>query len=176
MKIVRFLDPQGDVHHARLHPGGEQELLKGDPFSTLLPTGRSAAVERILAPLEPRAILGIGLNYRGHAAETGAPIPAHPVLFMKSPGATAHPDAPIELPTTAPSQQVDYEGELAVVIGRTCRNVAREAALGVVLSYASANDVNARDWQKQPRLGSGQWCCGKSFDAFAPLGPGPSDS
>jgi len=66
---------------------------------------------------------------------------------------------------------VDYEGELAVVIGRTCRNVPRSEALEVVLGYACANDVSARDWQKQQRLGGGQWCRGKSFDSFAPLGP-----
>jgi len=171
MKIVRYRDPLGGLHHARLHPGGDLEQLEGDLFSTLVPTGRSAVVERILAPLEPRAILGIGLNYRRHAAETGAAIPEHPVLFMKSPGAVQHPEAPIELPTTLASHQVDYEGELAVVIGRTCRNVPRREALGVVLGYTCANDVSARDWQKQPRLGGGQWCRGKSFDTFAPLGP-----
>jgi 2-keto-4-pentenoate hydratase/2-oxohepta-3-ene-1,7-dioic acid hydratase in catechol pathway len=171
MKIVRYRDPLGGLRHARLHPGGDLEQLEGDLFSALVPTGRSAVVERILAPLEPRAILGIGLNYRSHAAETGAPIPEHPVLFMKSPGAVQHPEAPIELPTTLASHQVDYEGELAVVIGRSCRNVPRSEALGVVLGYTCANDVSARDWQKQPRLGGGQWCRGKSFDTFAPLGP-----
>jgi 2-keto-4-pentenoate hydratase/2-oxohepta-3-ene-1,7-dioic acid hydratase in catechol pathway len=171
MKIVRYRDPLGGLQHACLHPGGDLELLEGDLFSALVPTGRSAVVERILAPLEPRAILGIGLNYRSHAAETGAAIPEHPVLFMKAPGAVQHPEAPIELPTTLASHQVDYEGELAVVIGRTCRNVPRSEALGVVLGYTCANDVSARDWQKQPRLGGGQWCRGKSFDSFAPLGP-----
>ena len=171
MKIVRYEDAAGGIHHARLHSDGRLERLTGDLFGDLLPTGEPAAVERILAPLEPRAILCIGLNYRRHAAETGAAIPSYPVLFMKSPGAVQHPEAPIALPTTASSHQVDYEGELAVVIGRTCRNVPRSEALEVVLGYACANDVSARDWQKQQRLGGGQWCRGKSFDSFAPLGP-----
>jgi len=171
MKIVRYRDSAGGIHHARLDPDGRLERLAGDLFGALVPTGEPAAVEQILAPLEPRAILCIGLNYRRHAAETGAAIPSYPVLFMKSPGAVQHPEAPITLPTTAASHQVDYEGELAVVIGRTCRNVPLSEALGVVLGYACANDVSARDWQKQQRLGGGQWCRGKSFDSFAPLGP-----
>ena len=171
MKIVRYEDSAGGIHHACHHSDGRLERLSGNLFGDLLPTGEPAAVERILAPLEPRAILCIGLNYRRHAAETGAAIPSYPVLFMKSPGAVQHPEAPITLPTTAASHQVDYEGELAVVIGRTCRNVPLSEALEVVLGYACANDVSARDWQKQQRLGGGQWCRGKSFDSFAPLGP-----
>jgi 2-keto-4-pentenoate hydratase/2-oxohepta-3-ene-1,7-dioic acid hydratase in catechol pathway len=170
-RIVRYEDAQGRVQLASLHPDGRLERLAGELFGDLVPTGETAAVERILAPLEPRAILCIGLNYRRHAAETGAAIPTYPVLFMKSPGAVQHPEAPIILPTTLASHQVDYEGELAVVIGRTCRNVARAEALEVVLGYTCANDVSARDWQKQQRLGGGQWCRGKSFDSFAPLGP-----
>lgn len=171
MKIVRYQEAAGGIHHACRHPDGRLERLEGDLFGDLLPTGETADAERILAPLEPRAILCIGLNYRRHAAETGAAIPTYPVLFMKSPGAVQHPEAPITLPTTLASHQVDYEGELAVVIGRTCRNVPRSEALEVVLGYTCANDVSARDWQKQPRLGGGQWCRGKSFDSFAPLGP-----
>jgi len=171
MKIVRYQDRLGGIHHALLHPDGRLERLVGELFGDLVPTGETADVERILAPLEPRAILCIGLNYRRHAAETGAAIPTYPVLFMKSPGAVQHAEAPIALPTTAASHQVDYEGELAVVISRTCRNVPRSEALEVVLGYTCANDVSARDWQKQQCLGGGQWCRGKSFDSFAPLGP-----
>jgi 2-keto-4-pentenoate hydratase/2-oxohepta-3-ene-1,7-dioic acid hydratase in catechol pathway len=171
MKIVRYEDPAGVLHLACRHPDSSQERQAGDLFGALEPTGEPAAARRILAPLEPRAILCIGLNYRRLAAETGATIPTWPVLFMKVPGAVQHPEAPITLPTTLASHQVDYEGELAVVIGRTCRNVPRSEALGVVLGYTCANDVSARDWQKQPQLGGGQWCRGKSFDSFAPLGP-----
>ena len=171
MKIVRYQEAAGAIHLACRHADGSLERLAGDLFGALEPTGEPAAAARILAPLEPRAILCIGLNYRRHAAETGAAIPTWPVLFMKVPGAVQHPEAPINLPTTLASHQVDYEGELAVVIGRTCRNVPRSEALGAVLGYTCANDVSARDWQKQPQLGGGQWCRGKSFDTFAPLGP-----
>ena len=171
MKIVRYVDSLGLHHHAQRHADGRLEPLQGDLFGDLVPTGETAAAAAILAPLEPRAILCIGLNYRRHAAETGAAIPEYPVLFMKSPGAVQHPEAPILLPTTLASHQVDYEGELAVVIGRTCRNVSHAEALDVVVGYTCANDVSARDWQKQQRLGGGQWCRGKSFDSFAPLGP-----
>ena len=97
-----------------------------------------------------RALLCIGLNYRRHAAETGAAIPQRPVLFMKSPGAVQDPEAPIELPTALASHHVDYEAELAVVIGRRCKNVGVDEALGAVLGYTCANDVSARDWQKRP--------------------------
>jgi 2-keto-4-pentenoate hydratase/2-oxohepta-3-ene-1,7-dioic acid hydratase in catechol pathway len=90
---------------------------------------------------------------------------------MKSPGAVQDPGAPIELPTALASHQVDYEAELAVVIGRRCKNVGVDEALASVLGYTCANDVSARDWQKRPELGGGQWCRGKSFDTFAPLGP-----
>jgi 2-keto-4-pentenoate hydratase/2-oxohepta-3-ene-1,7-dioic acid hydratase in catechol pathway len=126
-------------------------------------------VVTLLAPLEPTLILGIGLNYRRHAEETGAALPERPVLFMKSPAALQHPGGPIALPTTLASHEVDAEGELAVVIGRPCRNVSRSDALDYVLGYTCANDVSARDWQKQ--WGGGQWCRGKTFDTFAPLGP-----
>jgi 2-keto-4-pentenoate hydratase/2-oxohepta-3-ene-1,7-dioic acid hydratase in catechol pathway len=122
-----------------------------------------------MAPLDPRAILCIGLNYRKHAEETKAALPEHPVLFMKSPGAVQHPGLPIQLPRTLRSDSVDYECELAVVIGKPARNVKKAQAMEYVLGYTCANDVSARDWQKQG--GGGQWCRGKTFDTFCPLGP-----
>jgi len=171
MPIFRYADTQGAVHYGLLHPDGSRERLEGDLFTGQHPTGVVAQVARLLSPLAPRALLCIGLNYRRHAAETGAAIPERPVLFMKSPGAVQDPDAPIELPTALASHQVDYEAELAVVIGRDCKNVAVSEALQAVLGYTCANDVSARDWQKRPELGGGQWCRSKSFDTFAPLGP-----
>jgi len=179
MRTIRYADPQGTIHHALAHPDGSVERLLGDPFSeaglqgkgwpgTAL-SGEPAVIARLLAPIEPRVIFGIGLNYRRHAAETGAALPDHPVLFMKSPGAVQDPGGPIRLPAALASQQVDYEAELAVVIGRPCRNVPPQEALQYVLGYTCANDVSARDWQKL--LGGGQWCRGKTFDTFAPLGP-----
>ena len=177
MPIFRYSDPRGVVHFGLLHGDGSRERLTGDdPFgpeglAALRPSGEAAQLARLLAPIEPRAILCIGLNYRRHAAETGASIPQRPVLFMKSPGAVQDPGAPIELPTALASHQVDYEAELAVLIGRRCKNVGIDEALQAVLGYTCANDVSARDWQKRPELGGGQWCRGKSFDTFAPLGP-----
>ncbi|MFM7312159.1 MAG: fumarylacetoacetate hydrolase family protein [Cyanobium sp.] len=171
MHLFRYLDPQGAIQHGRLHADGSRERLVGALFGELTPSGEAAEVQRLLAPLEPRIFLCIGVNYRRHALEFGSPIPQRPVLFIKPPGAVQHPGAPIELPTALASSQVDYEGELAVVIGRTCRNVSREEALGCVLGYCCANDVSARDWQKRTELGGGQWCRGKGFDTFAPLGP-----
>jgi 2-keto-4-pentenoate hydratase/2-oxohepta-3-ene-1,7-dioic acid hydratase in catechol pathway len=91
------------------------------------------------------------------------------VLFFKNPASVQHPGAPIVLPRWLRSSKVDYECELAVVIGRAARNVPREHALDYVLGYTCANDVSARDWQKEG--GGGQWCRGKSFDTFCPLGP-----
>ncbi|MEB3166416.1 MAG: fumarylacetoacetate hydrolase family protein [Cyanobacteriota bacterium] len=173
MRLIRYSDAAGAIHHAIDHGDGGLERVLGDPFDpeTLRPSGAPALVARILAPIAPRAILCIGVNYRRHAAEFGAAIPTRPVLFMKAPSALQAPGAPIELPTALASEAVDYEGELAVVIGRRCKNVGVVEALEAVLGYTCANDVSARDWQKRPELGGGQWCRGKTFDTFAPLGP-----
>lgn len=126
-------------------------------------------IHRLLAPADPPAIFCIGLNYREHARETNAPIPEHPVVFMKQPGSLQDPGRPIVLPRGLPSHQVDFEGELVVVIGRRCKNVRRDEAASVILGYTCGNDVSARDWQKQ--WGGGQFCRGKTFDTFAPVGP-----
>jgi len=126
-------------------------------------------VEKLLAPIAPVAFFCIGLNYRRHAEEGKAPIPQFPVLFMKSPAAVQNPGDPILLPRHLRSDEVDYECELAVVIGRRCKNVPKEKALDYVLGYTCGNDVSARDWQG--KWGSSQWCRGKTFDTFAPLGP-----
>ena len=132
-------------------------------------TNERIEVLSILAPVEPRTIYCIGLNYRKHAEETGAKIPEHPIVFLKSPTAIQNPDGPIVLPRHLRSDQVDFECELAVVIGYECKNVSRADALNYVLGYTIANDVSARDWQKQ--WGGSQWCRGKTFDTFCPLGP-----
>jgi 2-keto-4-pentenoate hydratase/2-oxohepta-3-ene-1,7-dioic acid hydratase in catechol pathway len=168
MKIFRFESTSGGVHYGT-GSGDRLQVLVGDPLTGLQATGETAAVGRLLAPVEPRAILCIGLNYRQHAAETNTPLPVYPVLFFKNPASVQHPGAPIVLPRWLRSSKVDYECELAVVIGRAARNVPREHALDYVLGYTCANDVSARDWQKEG--GGGQWCRGKSFDTFCPLGP-----
>lgn len=169
MRLHRYLDPLGVVRHAGEAADGTLLRIDGDPFGDHRVTRQIAEVARRLAPVTPAAIFGIGLNYRRHAEETGARLPTHPVVFMKGPSAVQDPGAPIQLPRHLPSEEVDYEGELAVVIGTVCKNVPRERALEHVRGYTCANDVSARDWQK--RLGGGQWCRGKTFDTFAPLGP-----
>ncbi len=169
MKIVRHQTASGTIEYASLQPDGSAIALEGDLFQGLKPTGKKAVLGTLLAPLSPVAILCIGLNYRKHAAETNAPLPQFPVLFMKGINTVQHPGGPILLPRRLHSRKVDYEAELAVVIGRACKNVSRAEALDYVLGYTCANDVSARDWQKEG--GGSQWCRGKTFDTFAPLGP-----
>jgi 2-keto-4-pentenoate hydratase/2-oxohepta-3-ene-1,7-dioic acid hydratase in catechol pathway len=120
---------------------------------------------KLLAPCEPTKIVALGLNYRDHAAEFGNPIPDEPLIFLKPSTAVIGPDDDIVYP--AMSRRVDYEAELAVVIGRTCRNVPAAAFRDYVLGYTAFNDVTARDLQKK----DGQFTRSKSFDTFAALGP-----
>jgi 2-keto-4-pentenoate hydratase/2-oxohepta-3-ene-1,7-dioic acid hydratase in catechol pathway len=169
MKIIRYQSPTGEVGFAQERADGAFTKLRGTLFEKLESTGEPATVAKLLAPLEPTAILCIGLNYRQHAAETNTPLPDFPVLFFKNPASVQNPGDPIVLPRWLTSAKVDYECELAVVIGRRAKNVPRSQALDYVLGYTCANDVSARDWQKEG--GGSQWCRGKSFDTFAPLGP-----
>ena len=169
MRIIRFQKADGSEAWGEEHPDGTATVLRGDPYTRLMPTQENVEMSRLLAPIAPVSILCIGLNYRQHAAETKASLPQFPVLFMKGVNAVQHPGEPIVLPRWLASTKVDYECELAVVIGRTCKNVRREEALAHVLGYMCANDVSARDWQKEG--GGSQWCRGKTFDTFAPLGP-----
>lgn len=120
---------------------------------------------RLLAPVpRPGKLIAIGLNYRDHAAESKMAIPERPVVFSKFTTSVIGPDESVVLPRT--SEQVDYEAELAVVIGRRAKNVSREDALSYVLGYTNINDVSARDFQ----FADGQWQRGKSCDTFAPMG------
>jgi len=169
MKIIRYANQDGDVHHAIQHADGSFERLRGDIFEGIRPSGEAAAVSKLLTPIQPTSILCIGLNYRRHAEETRAKIPQFPVLFMKGLNTVQNPGDPIVLPRVLRSDEVDYECELAVVIGKPCKNVTKQEALRYVAGYTCGNDVSARDWQKQ--WGGSQWCRGKTFDTFAPLGP-----
>ena len=171
MKLIRHLTSSGPAYAALL-PDGSAQALEGDPLRTggLTPTGRIVSPGKRLAPLLPTNIIGIGLNYRAHAAEVGRPLPEFPMIFVKTTNVLQNPGDPIVLPRSAnASHAVDYECELAVIIGRTAKNVTRERALDYVLGYTAANDVSARDWQF--KWGGGQFCQGKSFDTFCPLGP-----
>jgi 2-keto-4-pentenoate hydratase/2-oxohepta-3-ene-1,7-dioic acid hydratase in catechol pathway len=169
MRIIRFVDGDGFEHFGSREQDGSVEVLIGSPLNGLERTGTYAKVARLLAPIQPTAILAIGLNYRKHAEETGAKIPEYPILFIKTPNTLQDPYSPILLPTALASEEVDYECELAVVIGKTGKNIPKESALEYVLGYTCANDVSARDWQI--KRGGSQWCRGKCFDTFCPLGP-----
>ena len=114
---------------------------------------------------DPDKIICLGLNYRSHAQEAGFAIPTVPILFGKYRNALNGPTSPIILPSM--SEQIDYEAELAVVIGKRCKNIAVEEALGYVAGYMAFNDVSARDLQMR----TGQWLSGKTLDTFAPCGP-----
>jgi 2-keto-4-pentenoate hydratase/2-oxohepta-3-ene-1,7-dioic acid hydratase in catechol pathway len=126
--------------------------------------GESGA--RLLVPARPSKIVAVGLNYRDHIAETGLETPDRPLIFAKFPSSLVGPGEPIVLDRRL-AERVDWEVELAVVIGRSMRNVAERDALSHVLGYTVANDVSARDVQ----FGDGQWVRGKSLDTFCPLGP-----
>ncbi|MPY88673.1 MAG: 5-carboxymethyl-2-hydroxymuconate isomerase [Luteitalea sp.] len=169
MKIIRGLTEGNHIVHAAVQPDGSARLLEGNLYDASRLTDRVVTVKKVLAPVEPAMIWCVGLNYKRHAQETGGRVPAEPIIFAKGPNALQHPGDPIELPRVAASDEVDYECELAVVIGRRCKNVSTGAALDYVLGYTCANDVSARDWQIT--RGGSQWCRGKTFDTFAPLGP-----
>jgi 2-keto-4-pentenoate hydratase/2-oxohepta-3-ene-1,7-dioic acid hydratase in catechol pathway len=170
MRIIRFLDADRQIRFGHDYRDGEATLLSGDTVTSLRDGGRRLKVGKLLAPIDPAAILCIGLNYRQHARETNVELPRYPVLFMKNPAALNHPGDPILLPPSCMDPpQVDFEIELAIVIGRTAKNVAATKALDHVFGYTIGNDVSARRWQKHG--GAGQWVRGKSFDTFCPLGP-----
>jgi len=168
VRIVRFVDRRGSLGLGAVREDGSVEALTGEPFGELRATGRTAQVRRLLAPVAPANIFCIGLNYRAHAVEAALPLPENPVVFMKPTTAVCGPGDPIRLPRCSPGPEVDYECELAVVIGRPARDVPEDRALDHVLGYTAANDVSARRWQKH---NGGQWVRGKSFDTFCPLGP-----
>ena len=169
MKFIRYTDSAGRIHYGAEQPSGPALRIDGDIFQKHRVTTERADVAKLLAPLAPVQILGIGLNYRHHAQEARMPAPERPVLFVKGINTLQNPGDPILIPTHLASDEVDYECELAVVIGRACKNVSRARALDYVLGYTCANDVSARDWQI--KRGGGQWCRGKFFDTFCPLGP-----
>jgi len=169
MKIIRYLDSSGAIHYGAEPAKGSAQRIAGDIFGDYQVTADPADVAQLLAPVAPTQFFCVGLNYRRHAEETKARIPERPILFMKGINAVQNPGGPIQIPTHLASAEVDYECELAVVIGKTCKNATGENALDHVLGYTCANDVSARDWQI--RFGGSQWCRGKTFDTFAPLGP-----
>ena len=172
-EVVDFESAWGDRGPA---PSSLLELLRGGPAAL----GEARAVDaaasksarlplksvRLLSPLpRPTKVLCVGLNYRDHAEETGQPIPKVPIFFTKAPTSVIGPESPIVLPVD--SEQVDYEAEVAIVIGSRCRRADAVRAREAVAGYTIMNDVSARDWQFR----TSQWFIGKTFDTFAPMGP-----
>ena len=168
-KIARFVVDDREIHWGIVEGTDTVRLLSGEPFEDTEVLGTTMPLEevRLVAPVDPPNVIAIGLNYTGHARESEMAIPQRPVIFIKATTAVCGPEDNIVLPTIAP-MEVDYECELAIVIGKTAKNVSEAAALEYVLGYTCGNDVSARDCQL--RLDA-QWARGKSFDTFAPLGP-----
>ncbi|MBG87144.1 MAG: 5-carboxymethyl-2-hydroxymuconate isomerase [Verrucomicrobiales bacterium] len=169
MKIIRYQDSSGLVRYGAQQEDGSAKVIEGCVFGEHKVTDETAKVEKLLAPITPSQILCIGLNYKFHAKECNVAEPENPILFTKGVNTLNNPGDPIEVPRALRSDEVDYEVELAVVIGKDCKNATNENALDYVLGYTAANDVSARDWQI--KWNGGQWCRGKTFDTFSPLGP-----
>lgn len=168
MKIIRHLSATGPAF-AALQSDGTAREISGDIFGEHSVTARVVTPGRLLAPSTPTCIIAVGLNYAKHAAEGKKPPPERPMWFMKLPGAIQDPGEPIVLPRLQPTSKPDFEAELAVVLRRPARNVPRARASEYILGYTCANDVSARDWQRD--FSGGQFCHPKSFDTFCPLGP-----
>ena len=173
MRIARFAKGDG-VAYGVVEGEAAQTIaeLYGHPFgidpSGVRLTGQRypMAEVRLLAPVLPSKVVAVGKNYAEHVREMGSEVPAEPVLFLKPSTSVTGPNDRIAYPVKL-TDRVDYEGELAVIIGRLCRDVPKERAYDVIFGYTCANDVTARDLQ----LRDGQWTRAKGFDTFCPLGP-----
>lgn len=164
MRVVRVLY-EGDCRYG-LANDDTVTLISDEPFAAWEPEGVFPLHEaRLLAPTTPTKIVCVGLNYRAHVAELGHEMPAEPVIFLKPPTSVIGPAQAIPLPEGI--GRVDYEAELAVVIGRRTHNATPEEAAANVLGFTCANDVTARDLQQR----DGQWTRAKGFDGFCPIGP-----
>ena len=169
MRIARFTTGEDPVYGLVDGAGEKIAAVTGDPLYTKIElTGATHLVEevRLLAPVIPRSkVIGIGRNYADHAAEMGTEVPPEPLMFLIPNTAVVGPGDPVVIPPQ--TAEVSYEGELAVVIGRMCKDVEPEDVAKVVYGYTCANDVTARDLQRS----DGQWARAKGFDTFCPLGP-----
>ncbi len=171
MRIARYTTGEDPAYGVIDGEPGDEVVrgLRGDPlYIGVVPDDTTVALEevRLLAPVIPRSkVIGIGRNYADHAAELGNAVPDEPLIFLKPSTSVIGPGAPILIPPS--SSRVEFEGELAVVIGRPCRDVKAENAQSVILGYTVANDVTARDLQRADV----QFTRGKSFDSFCPIGP-----
>ena len=168
MKIARVSNGQGDIFHA-VFADGKFRRIAGDIFGSHQLTDEVYARDsvRLLAPVEPVNVICIGLNYGLHAKESMMNAPKHPLIFIKTTNTVVGPEDNIVIPAAAPDE-VDYEAELVIVIGKKAKNVSREDAFSYIFGYTCGNDVSARDCQLKQ---DSQWARGKSFDTFCPIGP-----
>ncbi|MDG2990587.1 fumarylacetoacetate hydrolase family protein [Candidatus Synechococcus calcipolaris G9] len=155
------------VYYGSLQVNREVEVWDAAPWLQGQPTGTVLGTDayQLLAPCLPSKIVAVGRNYPKHAAEMGSAVPDHPLIFLKPPTTIQAPERPIWYPSQ--TQQVDYEGELALIIGDRCRECSETEAIEKIWGYTIANDVTARDLQKSEQ----QWTRSKGFDTFCPLGP-----
>lgn len=166
MKYVRFQAEKGEKYG--ILEGDSIHVIAGEPFnSEFRITEESISLRRakLLAPCKPSKVLCVGLNYKEHAEEVGFSLPKQPLIFLKATSSVNDPDGKILYPQE--TNQLEYEGELAIVIGKEARNVPAEEAYNYIFGYTCANDVTARDIQRS----ESQWMRSKSFDTFLPLGP-----
>jgi 2-keto-4-pentenoate hydratase/2-oxohepta-3-ene-1,7-dioic acid hydratase in catechol pathway len=168
-KIARFRTKEGRTHYGVLRDESHLTVIDGSVFGGFKLHKKTYRLKEIklLAPVDPGDIVAIGVNYKSHGAETGHDVPERPIIFLKAATSVLAPGDPIVLPHLTP-EEVDYEAELAVIIGKTAKNISEARALDYVLGYTCGNDVSARD--AQLRLDQ-QWARGKSCDTFCPLGP-----
>ena len=167
MKYVRFINCEGEIGYGFIEGDKVQCLDKTFLDSSCKPTDTRMPLDGLtfLAPVVPSKVVCVGLNYALHIQEMKHELPEDPVIFMKPTTSVIGPEAQIIYPKI--SQRVDYEAELAVIIGKTLKDASDEEAAKGIFGYTCANDVTARDLQKK----DGQWTRGKSFDTFCPIGP-----
>lgn len=178
-RFIRFVDDKGAISYGELSAseitgkleGKSATVLSGDPFTGLSRTGNKATIKKLLSPIESTPIfMCIGLNYAHHAKEANLEVPSYPVVFTKPADALAGPYDDILIHPEAQSQ-LDYEGELSVIIAKDAKNVSESDALDYVLGYTVGNDVSARNFQIPTSVSGNQFSYAKSFDRFAPIGP-----
>ncbi|QIW97638.1 hypothetical protein AMS68_003156 [Peltaster fructicola] len=188
-RLVRYVSKNGEIRYGEPIVEGQNpdidglaqsgklkvKVLEGSTPFDAKPTGEEDEVSQLLGPLTPKdvsIVRCIGINYKTHIAEIGFDLPENPTVFQKPGNAVADTRQPVPIPKIAQAQ-CDYEGELTIVIGKTCKNVSKEEALDYVAGYVSSNDVSCRDWQiEKTKAGfMPQWCFSKSFDKYAPMGP-----
>ncbi|MBD2346182.1 fumarylacetoacetate hydrolase family protein [Anabaena subtropica] len=166
-RYVRVQNQEGKIYYGLLQLSFNVQVLDAPPWLHGQPTDLILEPEhyQILAPCAPSKIVAVGKNYADHAAEMGTPVPSEPLIFLKPPTSIIASETEIKYPLQ--SQRVDYEGELALVIGDRACNCTPEEAQTKIWGYTIANDVTARDLQRK----DGQWTRAKGFDTFCPLGP-----